>query len=270
MELLNFQDQVIRTIESRGETWYSVIDVIAVLTNSRNPSSYWSTLKARLNEEGSQVVTDCERLKLAAADGKRYATDCATRETLLRLIQSIPSSNAEPFKMWLANAGHTTLNEYENPTLLMEKLKEALKRKGYDDNWITARIRSIEVREELTQEWKNRGIKGSEYAVLTDTIMKNTFGLTTREHKELKGLVKQQLRDHFSDLELAFTIIAESTTRQLAIKEDAQGFDQNNDVSSRASKLVGESRKRFEKSTGLDVVTKENFLESDDTQKLDE
>lgn len=261
MEIINFQNKDIRTILEGNTIWYSVIDVIDAITDSKNPSSYWSTLKSRLDKEGSEVVTNCEKFKLEAPDGKMRATDCATRETLLRLIQSIPSPSVEHFKLFIANAAEQNIQETEDPSLLIEKLRDALSRKGYDENWITARIRSIEVREELTNEWKKRGVKeGQEFAILTDTIMKNTFGLSTREHKALKGLVTQNLRDHFSDLELAFTIIAESTTKQLAIKEEAEGFSENKVVANKASKLVGESRERFEKSTGLKVTTKENFL----------
>lgn len=264
MQLLNFNQKNIRYKEHQGQIWYSVIDTIAALTDSTNPSAYWRKLKQRLSKEGSQVVTNCHKLKLPAADGKMRVTDCATRETLLRLIQSIPSSSVEPFKLFLANAGNTIIEETEDPTLLIHRLRASLKQKGFDESWVNARIRSIVVREELTQEWKERGIKDKEYAVLTNLIMKGTFGLTVAEHKLLKGLVKQNLRDHMGTLELVYTILAEETTKQLAIKENAQGYIENHKVANRASKIAGDSRKRFEEKTGLKVVTKNNFLKKNE------
>lgn len=260
MQIINFNQKNIRCREYNGETWYSLIDIVSALTDSANPSAYWRKLKQRLKKEGSQSVTDCHKLKLKAADGKNYATDCATRETILRLIQSIPSPSVEPFKMFLANAGHTIMKETENPKLLMQRLRDSLQKKGFDETWINARIRSIVVREELTNEWKQRGIRDKEYAYLTNLIMKGTFDLSVAEYKVLKGIVKQNLRDHMSTLELVYTILAEETTKQLAIRDNAQGYDENRKVADKASKIAGESRKRFEQKTGLEVITKQNFL----------
>lgn len=260
MELINFDNQEIRTKEHENELWYSVIDVVAVLTDSKNPSAYWRQLKSRLKKEESEVVTNCHKLKLPAADGKSYATDCATRETLLRLIQSIPSPSVEPFKMWLANAGEQNIQETENPLILMDKLRASLENKGYDNSWIDARIRSILVRKQLTDEWKSRGVEDKAYGVLTNEIMQGVFGLTTAEHKELKGLVRENLRDHMSNMELIFSMLSEETTRQLAIQNDAQGFEQNREAAREGGQLAGESRKRLEKKIGMSVITKNNFL----------
>ncbi|MEM9848259.1 MAG: BRO family protein [Bacteroidota bacterium] len=261
MQLINFNQKDIRCQEYKGETWYSLIDVIAAITDSSNPSAYWRKLKQRLEKENSQVVTNCHKLKFQAQDGKMRATECANRETILRLIQSIPSPSVEPFKLFLANAGHTVMQETENPELLMDRLRASLKQKGYDESWISARLRSIVVREELTDQWKERGIKDKEYANLTNQIMKGTFNLSVPEYKVLKGLVKQNLRDHMSTLELVYTILAEETTKQLAIKQDAQGYEENKAVAERASKIAGESRERFEQKTGLKVITTNNFLQ---------
>lgn len=262
MELLNFQNRNIRTIESKGDIWYSVIDVIEVLTDSKNPSSYWSTLKSRLNEEGSQVVTNCERLKLPAADGKRYATDCATRETLLRLIQSIPSPSVEPFKQWLANAGEQNISETENPELLIEKFYDHYRNKGMSDHWISARVRSVETRKELTERWQESGVTSSqEFAFLTNILSKGTFDLSVAEHKKLKGLAqKHNIRDNMSAIELVYIILAEVSAKEISEKTDAQGYNENERAARQAGEIAGESLKRFEKKTGLKVVTPKNNL----------
>jgi len=260
MEILNFEQFNIRTIPHNAETWYSVVDVVGALSQSADAGRYWRNLKMRLNEEGSQVVSNCDGLKLEAADGKMRTTDCANRETILRLIQSIPSPNAEPFKIWLANAGNQFIKETEDTDVLTERLKDALRKKGYDDNWIITRIRSIEIRTQLTEEWQNRAVKDQEFALLTDEIMKGTFGLNTREYKALKGLVRQNLRDNMSTMELVYTIMAEETTRLLAIKENAQGYKENQKAAQKASSVAGDSVKRFEEKTGLKVVTSNKAL----------
>lgn len=259
-EIVNFDGQSIRTIEENGITYYSIIDVVAELVEASSPRRYWSDLKRKLNAEGSQLYENIVQFKLEAPDGKMRATDCAHRETLLRILQSIPSPSVEPFKVWLANAGEQNIQETENPLILMDKLKKSLARKGYDNNWIDARIRSIIVRKQLTEEWKNRGIRSSDYAILTDEIMTGTFELTTAEHKKLKGLVKENLRDHMSNMELIFSMLGEETARQLSIQQDAQGFEPNRDAAREGGRLAGESRKRLEKKIGMNVVTKNNFL----------
>lgn len=262
MEIINFENQDIRTIDNNGETWYSVIDVIGAITDSSNPSAYWRKLRSRLSNEGSEVVTNCHKLKLEAADGKRYATDCATRETLLRLIQSVPSPSVEPFKMWLANAGEQNIQETENPELLIGKVYDHYRDKGMNDDWIDARIRSMNVRNSLTQRWQEAGITSNkEYAFLTNIISKGTFDLTVAEHKQIKGLArKHNIRDNMSTLELIYIILAEVTAKELSEKYDAQGYSANEDVAMQAGHIAGESRKRFENKTGLKVVTSSNTL----------
>ena len=260
MEILNFEQFNIRTTSHETETWYSVVDIVGALSQSADPGRYWRNLKMRLNEEGSQVVSNCDGLKLEAADGKMRTTDCANRETILRLIQSIPSPNAEPFKIWLANAGNQFIKETEDTAVLTDRLKDALRKKGYDDNWITTRISSIEIRTQLTEEWQNRDVKDQEFALLTDEIMRGTFGLNTREYKTLKGIVRQNLRDNMSTMELVYTIMAEETTRLLAIKENAQGYEENQKAAKKASSIAGDSLKRFEEKTGLKVVTSNKAL----------
>jgi len=263
MEILNFQNKDIRTSESDGETWYSLIDVIRVLTDSKNPRSYWNTLKSRLNKEGAtETLTNCKQFKLPAVDGKMRLTDCANRENLLRLIQSIPSSNAEPFKIWLANAGQQSIQETENPALLIEKFYDHWRAKGMSDHWIAARMRSIETRRDLTERWQEAGISDSrDFAFLTNIISKGAFELTVAEHKQLKGLAaKHQIRDNMSPMELVYQILAEVTAKELSVNAGAEGYEENAHVAKQAGEIAGESRKRFEKKTGLKVVTPKNFL----------
>ena len=261
MEIINFDNSEIRTIESGGQIWYSVIDVIKAITNSANPSSYWSTLRGRLQEEGSEVVTNCEKLKLEAPDGKMRATDCATRETLLRLIQSIPSKSVEPFKLWLANAGEQNIEETENPALVISKLMDSYRSQGRSEEWIQVRMRSLISRNQLTDTWKDRQVRGSDYAVLTDLIHKGTFDMTTKDHKAYKGLApKDKLRENMSDLELVFTTLSETLTREMTERLDAMGFEQNREVAKEAGEQTGESRKRLEKKTGISVVSKFKWL----------
>ena len=261
MEIINFENRDIRTIESNGQTWYSVIDVIEAITDSTNPSAYWRKLRERLSEEGSQVVTNCHKLKLEAPDGKRRATDCATRETLLRLIQSVPSRSVEPFKLWLANAGEQNIQETEDPDLIFSRLVDTYKSQGRTDDWIQVRLRALTARKNLTNTWKEREVKGSEYAILTDEIHSGTFDMTTRDHKEYKGLsAKENLRENMSDLELLFTTLSETLTREMAEKFDARGFDQNREVAREAGEQTGESRKRLEKKTGISVVSRFKWL----------
>jgi len=261
MEIINFENKEIRTTELDGHIWYSVIDVVGAVTDSKNPSVYWRTLRNRLKEEESQVVTNCNKLKLEAPDGKMRATDCATRETLLRLIQSIPSKSVEPFKMWLANAGEQNIQETENPDLLISKLMDSYRAQGRTDDWIHARIQSLVARNRLTDTWKERDVKGSQYATLTDLIHSGTFDRTTREHKDYKGLKhKDSLRENMSDLELVFTTLSETLTKEMTERLDAMGFEQNKEVAKEAGEQTGESRKRLEKKTGISVVSKFKWL----------
>jgi len=262
MEILNFQNRNIRTIESNGELWYSAIDVVEILSDASNPGRYWSDMKRRLNQEGSDLYANIVKLKLEGNDGKKYPSDCLNREGILRLIQSIPSPNAEPFKLWLANAGEQNIQETENPELLFDKIYDHYRAKGMNDTWISSRIRSMEVRNNLTQRWQDAGVTSSkEYAFLTNIISKGTFDLTVAEHKKLKGLAqKHNVRDNMSTLELIYIILAEVTASELSEKYDAQGYSENENVARQAGHIAGESRKRFEKKTGLNVVTPKNNL----------
>lgn len=259
-KLVVFQEQGIRRIWHNEEWWFSVIDIVGVLTESKNPSSYWRTLKTRLKKEGSQVATKCSKLKLVAADGKKYNTDCANTEILFRLIQSVPSPNAEPFKQWLARVGHERIQEIENPELAAERARGYYRDLGYSEDWIAKRMQSIEIRGNLTDEWQERGVeKGREYSILTAEISRATFGMTPSEYKVYKDLKRENLRDHMTDLELIFTMLGETTTKQKAIVKDAQGFTENKQVAIDAGEATGKALETYEKETGIEVVTDKNF-----------
>ena len=242
------------------EQWYfSVVDVIEVLTDSSNPSVYWSALKKRENES----FTFCKRLNLVRANGKNYPSDCANTEGILRIVMSVPSPKAEPLKRRLAQVGAERIQETENPELGFERMAELYKAKGYSDDWIDKRIESIKTRNKLTEEWKNRDVKeGQEYSILTAIIAKGTFGLTPTEHKDLKGLTKpsQNLRDHMTPLELIFTSLGEELTRKRAIKDDAKGFDENKIAAIQGGTTAGKALKMVEEEEGEKVVSKENYL----------
>lgn len=252
-----FQEKQVRRVW-HDEMWYfSIVDVIEVLTDSPKPRVYWGVLKKR----EPQLFTNCKQLKLVSADGKKYATDCANTEGLLRIIMSVPSFKAEPFKLWLAQVGREHIEEIENPELGIERIRELYKAKGYPDEWITRRLKSIEIRKELTDEWQKRGVKeGHEYAILTAEIAKATFGLTPSEHKELKNLDKENLRDHMTNFELIFTMLGEDATRALADRDDAQGFHENQDAALRGGKMAGNARRSFEETENVKVVSPQNFL----------
>src|SRR3989338_2729440 len=221
--LVVFQDKKIRRIWHNDEWWFSVVDVVEVLTESSNPRNYWSMLKAREAEQGIELSTNCVQLKLPSSDGKSYETDCANTQSLFRIIQSIPSPKAEPFKQWLAKVGYERVQEIENPELSMERMKEVYRLKGYSDEWIEKRTRGIAVRQELTDEWKARGIEeNKDFAILTNEISKATFGKTVEEYKEHKNLSKQNLRDHMDDMELILTMLGEATTTRLTKERDSE------------------------------------------------
>lgn len=262
MELVNFDNNDIRTVESDGETWYSVIDIIDALVGSKDPGAYWRQLKKKLRDEGNETVNNFHTFKMEAADGKMRNTDCLTRESVLRLIQSISSPRVEPFKQWLANAGEQNIQETENPELLIAKVYDHYRDNGMDDDWIDARIRSMNVRNSLTQRWQEAGVTSSkEYAFLTNIISKGTFDLTVAEHKQIKGLArKHNIRDNMSTLELIYIILAEVTAKEISEKQNALGYSANEDIAMQAGNIAGESRKRFEKKTGLNVVTSNNAL----------
>lgn len=248
--------------ETEQKWYFAIIDVIEILTESKNPRRYWSDLKRKLNAEGfSQLYEIIVQLKMISSDGKRYVTDCADAKGLLRIIQSIPSAKAEPFKQWLAQIGSDRLDEIENPELATQRTRELYKLKGYPDNWIEKRMRSIAIREELTEEWKNRGVKGQmEYAILTAEISKATFGLTPSEYKKMKGLKSQNLRDHMTDLELIFSMLGEASTTKVTRAKNAKGFIENKVAARIGGKIAGNALKELEKESGEQVITSENHL----------
>jgi DNA-damage-inducible protein D len=267
--IIPFEESAIRRILHNGDMFFSVVDVIGVLTDSIEPRNYWATLKKR----EPQLLTVCQQLKMQATDGKQRLTDCANTEGVLRLVMSVPSPKAEPLKMWLAEQGRRTIQETENPELMTERQIALYKAKGYSDEWIEKRVQSIETRKRLTEEWKNRGVQdGQEYSILTSTISKGTFGLSPSEHSDIKGLTKENLRDHMTPMELILTAFSEEATRQIAMRDDAQGFNENHEAAQLGGKIGGEARQNFEKNTGLKVVSKENFthLKEAKTDKLNE
>ena len=256
-ELTVFESKAIRRVEHNGQTYFSVIDIIEILTDSPNPSNYWNMLKKRENE----LYTSCVKLKLVGLDGKSRPSDCAHTKHVFRIIMSIPSPKAEPFKLWLASLGEQAIDEAENPELLTERQAELYRAKGYTEEWIGRRVQTIETRKALTDEWKERGVKeNQEYSILTATIAKGTFGLTPTEHKEVKGLERQNLRDHMTPLELIFTALSEEATKMIAIREDAQGFSDNHHAAAEGGRMAGDARKNFEKNMNESVVSTQNYL----------
>ena len=260
-ELQLFEDQKIRVAwDAAREEWYfSIVDVVTVLTNSTDPTAYWRKLKQRLKAEGNETVTNCHALKMRAADGKNRLTDVADTEQLLRIIQSIPSKKAEPFKAWLAMVGRERIEETIDPEQAIDRALETYLKKGYSEEWVHQRLLAIRIRNELTDEWKKRGVqKGKEYAILTDEITRAWSGMNTRQYKNLKGLRKENLRDNMSDLELVLTMLAEASTTDIAKAEQPQGFDENQKVARRGGNVAGVARKALEAETGKPVVTAQN------------
>lgn len=273
-KIVLFQEKKVRRVWHNEEWHFSVIDVIEILTDSPTPSTYWAKLKSRMKIESGQLFPLWEKLKMPSADGRERGTDSANTEGLLRIIMSIPSPKAEPFKLWLAQLGKERIEEIENPELGFERMRQLYKAKGYPDDWIALRGKSIEIRKGLTEEWKNRGVKeDKEYSILTAEIAKATFGLSPKQHKELKGLEKQNLRDHMTNLELIFSALGEESTRLIAVKDDAQGFAQNQDAAVDGGRMAGKYLKELEERTGQKVVTSDNFLNlkaEEEAKKLDE
>ena len=264
-----FKKKEIRKAIHDNEWWFSVVDVVAALTDSADPGAYWRKLKQRLREDGSEVVTFCHGLKLPASDGKNYLTDCANTESMFRIIQSIPSPKAEPFKRWLAKVGYERVQEIEDPELATKRTRAIYKAKGYSDDWIEKRMRGIAIREELTDEWKKHGVEESrEYAILTAEISKAAFGLTPSEYKKLKKLERENLRDHMTDLELIFSMLGEASTTQITKTEHPDGFDENKQVARRGGNVAGVARKKLEEETGKPVVSDANYLESGENTAL--
>ena len=253
-----FEDKKVRTVwDGEQEKWYiSIVDVITVLTESPNPQVYWRVLKKRLLAEGNQTVTNCNGLKMQAPDGKMRLTDVADVEQLFRLIQSIPSPKAEPFKLWLAEVARERLDEMEDPELGIDRMLEYYHRKGYSTNWINQRLKSIEVRKELTDEWEQRGVKqGQEYATLTDIITHGWSGLTTKQYKQLKSLKKESLRDNMTNLELALNTLAEATTTEISKQHQPKTPEENRKVAARGGLIVGNTRKEIEANIGKSIVS---------------
>lgn len=261
-----FQSKQIRSVwnEEEQQWYFSVIDVVGALTDSVDPSAYWRKLKQRLISEGNETVTNCHRLKMQAADGKMRLTDVANTKDMLRIIQSVPSPKAEPFKQWLAQVGSERIAEIENPELAQKRIRDTYRAKGYSDEWIEQRIRGIAIRDTLTDEWKKRGIKeGKEYAILTAEISKATFGITPAEYKKLKSLDRptENLRDHMTDLELLFSALGEASTTEIAKTHDAYGMKENSSAAKAGGKIAGDARKALEKKTGRTVISKTNYKE---------
>jgi DNA-damage-inducible protein D len=255
--LITLDGERIRKVWEDGQWYFSIVDVIEILTDSSNPSVYWSALKKR----EIQSFTFCKRLNFARKNGKKYPSDAANTEGVLRIVMSVPSPKAEPLKLWLAEQGKRTIDETENPELLTQRQAELYKAKGYSDEWIQRRLQTIDIRKELTEEWQKRGVKeGTEYAILTATIAKGTFGVTPSEHTKLKGLNKENLRDHMTPLELILTALGEEVTRTLTVEEDAQGFEENHEAAQRGGKVASKARLNVEKETGKAVVSSKNYL----------
>jgi len=279
-----FEDKRIRTAwDEEAQEWYfSIVDVVAVLTSQATPrsaSNYWAKLKERLIAEGAQLLTNCQQLKMTAADGKKRLTDVATTEQLLRIIQSIPSPKAEPFKLWLASVGRERIEETIDPELTIDRALTTYLKKGYSREWINQRLQAIQVRKELTDEWGNRGVeKGVEYAILTDEITKEWAGMNTRQHKRVKGLKKENLRDNMSTLELVLNMLAEATTTEISKVSAPESFEENRQVAKRGGRIAGNARKEIEAHTGKPVITEKNavdfsrllagFIESSDDEKI--
>ena len=255
----SFEGKEIRKVWHEEQWYFSIVDIIEVLTDSPIPRNYWNILKKR----EPQLHTICMQLKLKSADGKNYKTDCANTEGVFRIVMSVSSPKAEPLKLWLAEQGKRTIDETENPELLSERQAEIYRAKGYSDEWILRRMQTIDTRKQLTDEWKNRGVVDNrEFSILTATIAKGTFGLNATEHKNLKGLEKpsQNLRDHMTPLELILTALGEETTRVIAVNQNAQGYEDNHEAAAKGGKTAGEARERVEIATGEKVVSDKNYL----------
>src|SRR3990167_5824461 len=265
MSIIVFNNKRIRRRLVNNEWFFSVVDIIAILTDQDNfqtARKYWNKLAERLRqEEGSEVVTKCHRLKLIAEDGKLRETDCANKETVFRIIQSIPSKRAEPFKLWLARVGSERIDEIEDPELAQERMKSIYEKKGYSKEWIDKRLRGIAVRQDLTDEWKKRGIKERiDFAILTNEISKATFDKTVEEYKKFKKLKDENLRDHMNDLELIFNMLGEASTAEIERKQNPQEFQEHISVSRKGGEIARNAREELEEETGEGVVSEENYL----------
>ncbi len=263
-----FKGDKIRKTIHKNEWWFSVVDVCKALTESVDPGAYWRKLKQRLNEEGSEVVTFCHGLKLEAPDGKSRETDCVNTEGVFRIIQSIPSPKAEPFKRWLAKVGYERVQEIEDPELATKRTRALYKAKGYSEDWIEKRMRGIAIREELTDEWEKRGVKEQkEYSILTAEICKATFGMSPTDYKKFKNLKRENLRDHMTDLELIFSMLGERATTEITKTKDSKGFPALKDDAHQGGKIAGDAKKALELKTGKKVSKRDNFLKEPEAKK---
>ena len=269
-EIIKFENKQVRKIEYNGEWYFSVVDVVAILTNSSIAKRYWSDLKRKLkNEEGFiQLYEKIVQLKLTSSDGKKYATDCANIETMLRIIQSIPSPKAEPIKQWLASVGYERIQEIENPELAQERMMEIYRQKGYKEDWIKQRIQSIITRKELTNEWKIRGAVEKDYSIFTSLMSEATFGIKPSEHKEIKGLKRENLRDHMTNIEIALVNLGESTAKEIHKARNTIGKNNLKKDVIEAGNIAGQARKNIELKTGKPVVSSENYLKLNENKKI--
>ncbi|HEY8748928.1 MAG TPA: BRO family protein [Tepidisphaeraceae bacterium] len=261
-KIVVFGAKQIRRVFKDGEWFFSVVDIVAALTDSEAPSKYWTAMKRREEKSsGFQLSTLCRQLKLTSADGKSYMTEAVNTEAAFRIIQSIPSPKAEPFKRWLAEVGYQRIQEIENPELAQQRMRQLYKDKGYPDDWIEKRVRGIAVRDELTAEWQQRGVSDQkDFAILTAEISKATFGLSPSDYKKLKGLKRENLRDHMTDLELIFTMLGEAATTEIARNKDAQGLVQNKTAAKEGGSVAGNARRQLESKSGRKVITRQNYL----------
>ena len=257
-----FEDYKVRTSWDREkETWYfSVVDIVGILSDSKNPNNYWKVLKNRLRKEGSQLVTTCNQLKMQSSDGKYYKTDVLDTEGVLRLVQSIPSPKAEPFKLWLAKVGRERLDEIQDPEIAINRALQYYLAKGYSPEWVNQRLKSIEIRKALTDEWKRSGVADNQYGILTDILTQEWSGMKTREYKDFKGLKKESLRDNMSNMELVLNMLAEVSTTEISKEKNPKTLEENKSIAKQGGSVAKEARKQIELQTGKPVITDENFL----------
>ena len=259
-----FEDYKVRTSwDNEKETWYfSVVDIVAILSESKDPTAYWRKLKQRLKAEGNETVTNCHGLKMLAPDGKMRLTDVLNTEGVLRLVQSIPSPKAEPFKLWLAKVGSERLDEMQDPEIAINRALQYYLAKGYSPEWVNQRLKSIEVRKALTDEWQRSGVKKTEYGILTDILTQEWSGMKTREYKDFKGIKKESLRDNMSNMELVLNMLAEVSTTEISKQKNPQTMEENKSIAKQGGSVAKEARKNIELATGKSVITDENFLSS--------
>lgn len=269
-KLVVFEDKKIRRVWYNNEWYFSIVDIVEALTNSSIPRRYWSDLKIKLSREGFQLYEKIVQVKLQSDDGKYYETDCANTENIFRLIQSIPSPKAEPFKQWLAMVGYERVQEIENPELAQERARKYYQLKGYNEEWINLRLRGIAIRQELTKEWKNRSIEGKEFSILTIELNKAIFDKTVDEHKKFKKLTKQNLRDHMDDWESILTVLGEKATADITIAKNSHGFAECKNSTQKAGAIARNTRKQLEQETGKSIVSGKNYLNVKERKKIEE